>query len=145
MADLTTAIVEADLDPARAVVRVSDPGCGGIALFVGTVRRSAAATDASGKDVVALEYDAHPSLAAERLHDVAAEAARRWDLVNVVTEHRIGRCELGAPTVIVACAAPHRADALDACRWMIDTIKETVPIWKKELYADGSAWVGTGS
>lgn len=145
MADVVSAVVEQDLDPGHAVERVADPRCGGIAVFVGTVRETAAAPGGEGKEVVALEYDAHPSLAAERLHEVASEAARRWELVKVVTEHRIGRCDLGAPTVVVACAAPHRGDALAACRWIIDTIKESVPIWKKELYRDGSAWVGTGS
>jgi molybdopterin synthase catalytic subunit len=145
VADVTSAVVEEDLDPGRAVERVSHPSCGGIAVFVGTVRKTAAAPEGSDKNVVALEYEAHPSLAAERLHEVASEAARRWDLTKVVTEHRIGRCDLGAPTVVVACAAPHRQAALDACRWIIDTIKVSVPIWKKEIYKDGSAWIGTGS
>ena len=56
--------------------------------------------------------------------------------------HRVGRCSLGEPTVVIACSAPHRADALEACRWLIDELKESVPIWKKEIYEDGDAWVG---
>ena len=89
-----------------------------------------------------LDYEAHPTLAHERLQSIAREAAERWGLDRVVAVHRTGACEIGEPTVVVACGAAHRAEALDACRWMIDTIKTTVPIWKREVYADGSAWIG---
>jgi molybdopterin synthase catalytic subunit len=94
------------------------------------------------KAVVRLDYEAHPELAATRLEEIGRDAADKWELLRVVAWHRTGACELGEPTVVVACSAPHRGDALEACRHVIDTIKATVPIWKREVYADGSSWVG---
>jgi molybdopterin synthase catalytic subunit len=145
MAEITTSISEQPLDVPAAVADVSAPELGGIAVFVGTVRDTAAVHENAGKNVVRLDYEAHPSLAEDALAQVAFDAVEKWDIRRVVAIHRTGTCELGEPTVIVACGAPHRSDALEACRWMIDTIKQTVPIWKREVYADGSAWVGTES
>lgn len=133
------------LDVASAVAAATTSGCGGIGVFVGVVRETAAADGRSGEAVVALEYEAHEDTAGRRLETIADEARERWGLLGVSAVHRTGRCGLGEATVVVACGAPHRAEALEACRWMIDTIKTTVPIWKKEMYADGSAWVGAGS
>ena len=92
-----------------------------------------------------LEYEAHPTLAPHRLEEIAREARSKWDLERVVTIHRTGPCDIGDVTVVVACSAAHRGEALDACRWCIDTIKATVPIWKKEIYSDGAAWVGAAN
>ena len=128
------------LDLATLTDRSADPRDGATALFVGTVRRSA--SEMQGQDVDALEYDAHPDIAEQEMQRVAKEAAERWSLSRVTLIHRTGRCELAEPTVFVACSAPHRAAAFEACRWAIDTLKATVPIWKKEIYSDGSAWVG---
>jgi molybdopterin synthase catalytic subunit len=141
-ADITTSISETPLDVAAAVAQVSDPELGGIAVFVGAVRRSASAGGDPDKDVVRLDYEAHPTLAADALAQVAYDATQKWDIQRVVAVHRTGTCEVGEPTVVVVCGSAHRKDALEACRFMIDTIKETVPIWKREVYADGSAWVG---
>ena len=135
----------AALDAGAAIASVNDPACGGIASFIGTVRIDPSVEASSGKEVVGLDYEAHPDLAETRLHELCSEACSRWGLHKVVVLHRTGSCGVGEPTVVIACSAPHRAEALDACRWMIDTLKETVPIWKKENYADGSAWVGAGS
>ena len=143
MAHIRTGLSESALDPGALLAEMTDPSCGGLGIFVGTVRRSAASGAAA--EVEALEYEAHPELAAQALEAIARTAAERWKLERVVALHRTGRCEVAEPTVVVACAAPHRAEALDACRWIIDSIKTEVPIWKKELYADGSAWVGAGS
>lgn len=140
--DISTGLSAAPLDVA-ALIGASPPGAGGTAVFVGTVRSTSTARP--GEEVVALDYDAHPELAGRELERIARAAAARFGLERVVAFHRTGHCELGEPTVVVACSAAHRADALEACRWLIDTLKETVPIWKKELYAGGSAWVGTGS
>jgi molybdopterin synthase catalytic subunit len=144
VAEVTAGTTEQSLDPGAAIATVSDSSCGGIASFVGTVRVSAAAEGSEGKEVVALEYETHPTLAEERLRAICDEAANRWGLAKVVALHRSGRCELGDPTVVVACSAPHRAAALDACHWLIDELKTSVPIWKKEIYSDGTSWVGTG-
>jgi molybdopterin synthase catalytic subunit len=144
-AEITTRISEEPLDVARAITEVAAPELGGIAVFVGTVRATSSVGNEAGKSVVRLDYEAHPSLAEDTLAQVAFDATRKWDVRRLVAIHRTGTCELGEPTVVVACGAPHRGDALDACRWMIDTIKETVPIWKREVYSDGSAWVGANT
>ncbi|MEA2477035.1 MAG: hypothetical protein QOC87_1234 [Actinomycetota bacterium] len=135
-----TYVTAEPIDVAGAVSAVSEPQVGGVGIFVGTVRSTAA--EHSGSEVVRLEYEAHPVLAPQRLDEIAHEARSRWGLKRVLAIHRTGVCKIGEPTVVVACAAAHRAEALDACRWCIDTIKATVPIWKKEIYADGHAWVG---
>ena len=133
------------LEVTEPVTAATTPGCGGLGVFVGVVRESPSVEANSGRSVVALEYEAHESGAEHRLAEIAVEARDRWSLLAVSAVHRTGRCELGEPTVVVACGAAHRAEALEACRWVIDTIKATVPIWKREIYADGSDWVGTGS
>lgn len=140
---ITASLSDRPLDVAALVASVGDATCGGIAVFVGTVRADAAAEGGRGRSVVRLDYDAHPSLADEQLRAIAATAAEKWGLVDVVAVHRTGSCDLGEPTVVVACAAPHRAEALDACRYLIDSIKSEVPIWKREVYADGGAWVSS--
>jgi|ERR671923_1683788 molybdopterin synthase catalytic subunit len=142
MTEITTGIRHEALDVAAALAAASSPDCGGIAAFVGTVRASAAAPGRQDAEVIRLDYEAHPTLADARLSEIAEEAAAKWDLRAVLALHRTGSCALGEPTVVVVCAAPHRSDALEACRFVIDTVKTTVPIWKRELYADGSAWIG---
>ncbi|MGH2819422.1 MAG: molybdenum cofactor biosynthesis protein MoaE [Actinomycetota bacterium] len=142
MSAIRTQITAEPLDVAGAIAAVSSPQCGGIAVFVGTVRARAAVASNRGKPVLRLSYEAHPELAEAHLRRVAEDAAAKWDLHGIVAEHRTGVCELGEATVVVACGAPHRGDALEACRYAIDTIKATVPIWKAEVYADGTSWVG---
>ena len=142
MAWVRTGISPDPLDVATAISEASDPSCGAVASFVGTVRESASVRDNAEKSVTTLDYEAHPILAAERLEEVAQEAVTKWPLERVVAIHRTGTCELGEPTVVIACGSAHRGDALEACHWLIDEIKATVPIWKKEIYADGSSWVG---
>jgi molybdopterin synthase catalytic subunit len=142
---IQTGVAAESIDVAQAVAEVAGAAHGGIAVFIGTVRESAAVEGHGGKSVTRLDYEAHPTLAAAKLEEIAAAAAAKWGVGAVVALHRTGTCELGEPTVVVACGAPHRGDALDACRYIIDTIKAEAPIWKREVYADsgGSAWVGT--
>ncbi len=140
---IEVALSQDALDIAALLREPPDPRDGATAIFVGTVRRSAA--EMQGRSVQALDYEAHPQLAPQEMERVAQEAAARWGLSRGRVIHRIGRCELMDTTVFVACTSPHRGEALDACRWVIDTVKATVPIWKKEIYSDGSAWVGAGS
>jgi molybdopterin synthase catalytic subunit len=142
VADTSTGISSERLDIGACIAAASGPSSGGIGVFVGTVRTSAAAPGHSETPVVRLDYEAHPELAARRLREIAEEARRRWGLQRVVAWHRTGVCDVGEPTVVIACGAAHRGDALDACRWVIDTVKTTVPIWKREVYADGSSWLG---
>ena len=142
MADVSWALEEAPLDVADVIGEVAREDCGAVASFVGTVRISAAAPGNEDRMVVGLEYEAHAPLAEEAFRSIAAEVLERWDVKAVAARHRTGRCDLGAPTVVVACSAPHRSDALEACTYLIDELKARVPIFKKELYEDGTAWVG---
>jgi molybdopterin synthase catalytic subunit len=111
-------------------------GAGGIVIFEGTVR-----DHARGKRVRHLEYDAYPEMAEQEMARIAAEVERRWHTDRVALVHRIGRLEIGEVSVVVAVACPHRAEAFEACHYAIDTLKSTVPIWKKEVAEDGETWV----
>ena len=124
----------------EARVAVTAPGAGGTAIFVGTVR------DHSDEGVVErLEYSAYPEMAERVLHQVAEEAAARWPLAGVAILHAVGDLFVGDVTVVVACSAPHRGEALDACRYAIDEVKRRVPIWKKEVGPWGERWIGLHS
>jgi molybdopterin synthase catalytic subunit len=148
VAEIVTAISADPLDVAEAVGGDADPRAGAVATFVGTVRESPAAMGRageqteSGRTVVRLEYEAHPTLAPEKLQAIAETAATKWDLLKIVAIHRTGDCDVGEPSVVIVCTAPHRGDALEACHWIIDEVKHGVPIWRREVFADGSSWVG---
>jgi molybdopterin synthase catalytic subunit/molybdopterin converting factor small subunit len=122
------------------VVEVVDERAGGIATFLGTVR-----AQSRGREVIALEYEAYEEMAEAVLAEIAAEAQSRYDLCKVAIAHRLGRVEVGETSVAIAVSAPHRQDALEACKDVIDTLKERVPLWKKELYEGGEEWIGRGS
>lgn len=128
------------LDVARVVAEAESADAGAVAAFVGTVRRSS-----RGRDVVRLEYEAFAEMAEPMLMRLADELKARHGLCAVAIHHRIGRVDIGEPSVVIAVSAPHRAAALEACREAIDTLKETIPLWKKEFYADGEQWIGRGS
>lgn len=112
------------------------PHDGALALFVGVVRDTNA-----GRQVLHLEYDAYEEMAESELRAIEAEARRRWPISALRIVHRLGRMEIGEASVAVAAASPHRAEAFDACRYAIDTLKKTAPIWKREFYADGQVWL----
>jgi molybdopterin synthase catalytic subunit len=124
------------LDVGAVVSRVAGPGTGGIVTFLGTVRDRA-----RGRSIRHLEYEAYPEMATREMERIAGEAARRWSGAKVAIAHRSGHLEVGEIAVVVVAAAPHRAEAFSACRFAIDALKETVPIWKKEVAADGEYWV----
>jgi molybdopterin synthase catalytic subunit len=127
------------LDAAVAIAFVTDRSAGGIAAFLGTTRGE---QRADGVQLLALDYDAYPEMAAAQLHDLAARARVRWPVVRLALLHRTGRVALAEPSVVVVVSTPHRADAFDACRWLIDALKSDAAIWKKEVWADGSdSWV----
>jgi MoaE-MoaD fusion protein len=124
-----------------AVVReVRREEAGAIATFTGTVRNRS-----RGRDVVHLEYEAFEGMAEEVMSTLAEELRGRYSLCGIAIHHRVGRVEIGEPSVVIAVSAPHRADALAACREAIDTLKQTVPLWKKEVYEGGEEWIGSGS
>jgi molybdopterin synthase catalytic subunit/molybdopterin converting factor small subunit len=125
----------------RAVVReVQRNEAGAIATFVGTTRRHS-----RGRVVLYLDYEAYPEMAEEMMRSLAASLKEKHDLCEVAIHHRIGRVDIGEPSVAIAVSAPHRHAALDACREAIDTLKETIPLWKKEVYEGGEEWIGRGS
>ncbi|MAE97139.1 MAG: molybdenum cofactor biosynthesis protein MoaE [Deltaproteobacteria bacterium] len=124
------------LDVGEVVTRVAGPDVGGIVTFVGTVRNAS-----RGKDIEHLEYEAYPGMAEREMDKICEEAAARWPGARVAVDHRAGQLEIGDIAVVVVAAAPHRPEAFAACRYTIDTLKERVPIWKKEFATDGATWV----
>lgn len=141
---IETSLTDEPLDVGAVIDAAGDPNAGAVASFVGTVRQSSSATPSS-RDVIALVYEAHLPLAEERLRQIAVHTVERWKLCSAGVAHRVGRCELGEPTVVIACASPHREEAFASCRWIIEQLKVTAPIWKCEVYEDGERWIGMGS
>jgi molybdopterin synthase catalytic subunit len=129
-------LVRGRIDSAALAAGVATPSDGAVATFVGVVRDNHA-----GRGVLWLEYEAHEEMANRQLVALIEEARRRWPVGEVAVQHRLGRLEIGEVSVAIAVAAPHRAEALEACRWLIDTLKAEVPIFKKETYGDGEGWV----
>jgi molybdopterin synthase catalytic subunit len=125
------------IDYAALTESVRRPDCGGVVLFLGTVRDR---TD--GRVTVALDYEAYPAMAEKKMAEIEQEARRRWPVGEIALVHRLGRLDVGEVSVAVAVSCPHRAEAFEACRFAIDRVKEIVPIWKKENRADGGTeWV----
>ncbi len=115
---------------------------GAVVTFEGLTR----ADVVDGRVVVALDYEAHDALATDQLKELADEAQQRWPVTGLVILHRVGRVEVGQPSVFIGVACTHRGEAFDACEWLIDTLKERAAIWKKEVFDDGTGrWVGTPS
>jgi molybdopterin synthase catalytic subunit len=133
-------ISTAPLDLGAAAAEVASDEAGAVATFVGTVRRSS-----RGRDVLYLEYEAFAEMAEPMLAQLADELIAKHGLCKVAIHHRAGRVEIGEASVVIAVSAAHRAAALDACHEAIDTLKNTIPLWKKEVYAGGEEWVGKGS
>jgi molybdopterin synthase catalytic subunit/molybdopterin converting factor small subunit len=124
-----------------AVVKeVRSDEAGAIATFVGTTR-----VHSRGRTVDRLEYEAYAGMAEKVMAEIADELKRRYDLREIAIHHRTGTVEIGEASVVIAVSAPHRQDALAACRDAIDTLKEQVPLWKKEIYEGGEEWIGRGS
>jgi molybdopterin synthase catalytic subunit len=137
-ADDLIEVTHQPLSEARLMGAVGEPGAGGLVLFSGVVRE-----ETGGRRVKYLEYEAHEPMAAAKMREIAAAVRGRWPGVRgVALMHRIGRLEIGESSVMIAVSSPHRAEAFDACRFAIDTLKETVPVWKKEFFEDGEVWVG---
>lgn len=119
---------------------VSHPGAGGVVLFLGVVR-----DNNSGRDVHFLEYEAYDSAAEASMRKIAHDAEARWPGTRVACAHRTGRLEIGEASVVVAASAPHRGEAFEAARFVIDTLKAETPIWKKEVFEGGEVWIGEGA
>ncbi|MDH3649822.1 MAG: molybdenum cofactor biosynthesis protein MoaE [Saprospiraceae bacterium] len=124
------------LDPSTCIGAVQDQACGGLALFIGTVR-----DQTRGRPVQHLEFEAYEPMALSEMEKIGKQITERWAANHVCIHHRTGRLQLGDIAVIIAVSTPHRKEAFEACQYAIDTLKETVPIWKKEIFEDGEVWV----
>jgi MoaE-MoaD fusion protein len=123
-----------------AVREVADDRAGAIATFLGTTR-----VESRGRTVVHLDYEAYEGMAETVMEQLAEELKSKYALCEVAIHHRVGRVGIGETSVVIAVSAPHRQDALAACKEAIDSLKETVPLWKKEVYEGGEEWIGRGS
>jgi molybdopterin synthase catalytic subunit len=130
-------LTEYPIDVPKLLEHVSHPAAGGVALFVGTARNHS-----HGKEVRWLEYETYLPMAVKTMTQIADEAATRWKLQAIAMVHRVGKVGIGEASIAIAVSSAHRNEAFEACRFAIDTLKKIVPIWKKEIYADGEVWVG---
>jgi molybdopterin synthase catalytic subunit len=133
-------VVETPIDLGALIESVAGQGIGGIATFLGSVR-----IENEGKRVLAVEYQAYVPMAEKLLREIGQEARRGHGDLRISLVHRIGRLEIGEISVGIAAGSPHRREALAAVAYAIERVKESVPIWKREYYADGSAWLGPAS
>ena len=129
-------LTDQKLDLLHCTNVVMTPACGGIDVFIGTVRNVT-----RGKRVIRLEFEAYEKMAISEMHKLAALAFEKWPVYRIALHHRTGVLAVGECPVIIAVAAAHRDAAFEACRFLIDTLKKTVPIWKKEMFEDGEMWV----
>jgi molybdopterin synthase catalytic subunit len=131
-------IKEIALDPGECINFASSPAAGGSTVFIGTVRNAT-----KGKEVVRLEFEAYKPMALKELRKIAETAAERWDVINISIHHRVGILDIEDIAVIIAVTTPHRKAAFEACEYAIDILKQSVPIWKKEIFEDGEVWVAS--
>jgi molybdopterin synthase catalytic subunit len=120
----------------KIINSVECPEAGAIDVFIGTTRNST-----QSKKVLKLEFESHESMAIKEIQKIINTAFEKWSISKVAVSHRVGLVEIGQAAVVIAVSAPHRAAAFEACRYIIDTLKQTVPIWKKETFEDGEVWV----
>jgi MoaE-MoaD fusion protein len=131
---------EEPLSLERAVAEVRNDEAGAIATFTGTAR-----AHSRGRTVVHLDYEAYEGMAEQVMEELAASLKERFEVTAIAIHHRVGHVEIGEASVVIAVSGPHRADTLAACKEAIDTLKATVPLWKKEVYEGGEEWIGRGS
>jgi molybdopterin synthase catalytic subunit len=124
------------LSPEPFLQHVRRDETGAVALFLGVVR-----DNSHGRRVLYLEYDAYPEMAERKLREVAEEILTRWPITDVAIAHRTGRLEIGETSLLIAVSSPHRQEAFAACQHIVNRIKEVVPIWKKEVWEGGEAWI----
>lgn len=134
--NLDIQILDTPLSPQACIDFVSDDGTGGLVTFIGTVRNQT-----KGRAVVRLEFEAYTPMAISEMRKIAESAAQQWPVQKMSVHHRVGSLEVGGIAVVIAVSTPHRKAAFAACAFVIDTLKETVPIWKKEIFEDGEVWV----
>jgi len=128
-------LYRASIESAEIVEAIKRGEDGAVVVFDGIVRNNS-----RGRATLHLDYEAYEEMADRQMREIASEACTRFGVRQVVLVHRLGRLQVGETSVLIVVASPHRAQAFDACRWLIDTLKQTVPIWKKETFADGAVW-----
>ena len=129
-------ITQKSIDVQKVIDTASSLGAGAVNVFIGTVRNTA-----HGKNVLWLEYEAYESMAVAEIKKIIDDASHRWPMLGWAVCHRIGTLKPGEVSVVVAVSTPHRADSFAACEYIMDTIKEKAPIWKKEVFEDGQEWI----
>lgn len=133
-------ITDEPIDAAKILEQVQSPLAGAVVLFLGTTRELT-----GGRRTQSLDYECYPEMATKKLAELESEARGRWELIDCAIVHRLGHLEIGEASVAVAISSAHRQAAFEAGQWLIDTLKQTVPIWKKENWADGGTdWVHPG-
>jgi molybdopterin synthase catalytic subunit len=133
-------ICSSPIDHSTVTERVMSRQAGAVCTFLGTVRELTAE-----RRTLSLDYETYPEMALKKLAELEAEARSRWPIIELAIVHRVGHLDLGEVSVVVAVSCPHRHQAFEACHWLIDTLKEVVPIWKREKWADGTEeWVHPG-
>jgi molybdopterin synthase catalytic subunit len=130
------AITDQPIDVDAAIAAAQSDRAGAVNVFIGTVRNHA-----DRRAVVRLEYEAYDKMALKKMEEVAAEARRRWPVEKAAVVHRKGILQIGEVAVVIAVSTPHRRESFEACQYIIDTIKQVVPIWKKEVYENGETWI----
>jgi molybdopterin synthase catalytic subunit len=139
--NITVRLTEEEIDYSALTESVRSNDAGAVVLFLGTVRELT-----GGRQTTALDYEAYPEMARNKMREICVQACQRWPVVAVGVVHRLGHLELGDISVAAAVSAPHRKDAFEAGRFLIDRLKETVPVWKQENWADGTTeWVHPGT
>lgn len=140
LSDAMIELTNEPIDTERVLRRVASNEAGAVVLFLGTTREFT-----RGRRTLSLDYECYPDMATKKLSELEVEARQRWPLVHCFIVHRLGHLELGEASIAIAVSSPHRQAAFDAGNWLIDTIKQVVPIWKQENWADGtSEWVHPG-
>lgn len=127
---------EEKIDVQKVIDAAQAEDCGAVTVFLGTVRNHS-----RGKEIMRLEYDAYPEMAVKMIQKVVDEAKEKWDMRKAAVAHRTGVLAIGEIAVVIAVATPHRQEGFDACKYIIDRLKQVVPIWKKEVAFDGETWI----
>ena len=129
-------IVSTPIDDRAVIERAASPRAGAISTFHGVVR-----DNSLGRKVLYLDYEAYPPMALKEMERIEGEIREKWTVEGIAISHRIGRCDIGEASVIIAVSSPHRREAIEACHYAIDRLKQIVPIWKKEFWEGGEVWV----
>jgi molybdopterin synthase catalytic subunit len=138
MSSIDIQLLDRPLSAEQCTAWVEDPGAGGVVVFVGTVRNQT-----QGRPVTRLEFEAYGPMALREMEKIALSILQQWPAKRIAIHHRTGALAIGEAAVVIAVSAPHRGAAFAACQYAIDTLKQTVPIWKKEVFEDGEVWVGS--